>query len=251
MHRFQRADALWVYCLANDQRRTTNDSFMTWIKICGTTNLEDALMAVEAGANALGFVFYEKSPRNVTAEVVREIVKELPEKIEKVGVFVNESFEFMENIAARSGLTAVQLHPDLSGDHQTLGSPRNVHLKKYLVVPANSDGKFHIAISPKDQESEKWVNAIFLDSGTSQQPGGTGIAFDWLKSTPIAETIHRSGFDLVVAGGLNPGNVGEAIRILNPWGVDVVSGVEATPGKKDPEKVRAFIKAVLRADENK
>ncbi len=224
---------------------------MTWIKICGTTNLDDALMSVEAGADALGFVFYKNSPRHVTPEVAREIVAKLPEEIEKVGVFVNESFEFMEDTAERCGLTAIQLHPDLSGDHDTLGSPSTARIKKYLVVPANSYGKFHVAISPKDQESEKWLNAIFLDSGTSQQPGGTGIPFDWLESAPVAETIRRSGFDLVVAGGLNPANVGEAIRILNPWGVDVVSGVEAGPGKKDPEKVRAFIRAVRQADKSK
>jgi len=223
---------------------------MAWIKICGTTNLEDALMAVEAGADALGFVFYEKSPRNVTPEVVREIVAKLPERIEKVGVFVNESFGFMENVAERTGLTSIQMHVDLSGDDGRLAAG-NAGLKKYLVIPADSYGKFHVAIFSRDHESEKWLNAIFLDSGTSQQSGGTGIAFDWLKSAPIAETIRRSGFDLVVAGGLKSGNVGEAIRILNPWGVDVVSGVESMPGKKDPEKVRAFISAVREADKNK
>jgi phosphoribosylanthranilate isomerase len=229
---------------------------MTWIKICGTTNLDDALMSVEAGADALGFVFYKNSPRNVTPEVVREIVEKLPESIEKVGVFVNQSFEFMEDVAVRTGLTAIQLHVDLLADHDGIRSPSGVRLKKYLVIPA---GQFFdsqkksdsFAVSVRNQESEKWLNAIFLDSGTSHQPGGTGIAFDWLKSAPIAETIRRSGFDLVVAGGLNSGNVGEAIRILNPWGVDVVSGVESKPGKKDPGKVRAFISAVRQADKKK
>jgi phosphoribosylanthranilate isomerase len=229
---------------------------MTWIKICGTTNLEDALMSVEAGADALGFVFYEKSPRNVTPEVVREIVAKLPEKIEKVGVFVNQSFEFMENVADRTCLTAIQMHLDFSGDNGTLGSPSNARLQKYWVIPAgqflDSEGKVDsFAMSVRNQESDKWLNAIFLDSGTQQQPGGTGIAFDWLESAPIARTIQHSGFNLVVAGGLNPENVSEAIRILNPWGVDVVSGVESRPGKKDPEKVRAFINAVRRADESK
>ncbi len=208
-------------------------------------------MSVEAGADALGFVFYKNSPRDVTPQVVREIVGKLPEKVEKVGVFVNESFEFMENVAAQTGLTAIQSHVDLSADNAALGAPGNARLKRHLVIPANSHRKFDVAISHKGQESEKWLNAIFLDSGTSQQPGGTGIAFDWLKSAPMAETIRRSGFDLVVAGGLNSENVGEAIRILNPWGVDVVSGVESRPGKKDPEKVQAFIVAVRQADKNK
>ncbi len=213
-------------------------------------------MSVEAGADALGFVFYKNSPRNVTPEVVREIVEKLPESIEKVGVFVNKSFEFMEDAAERTGLTAVQMHIDLSGNSGTLGPPGNARLKQYLVIPARQffDSKGRVdpfVISVNDQKSEKWLKAIFLDSGTSQQPGGTGIAFDWLKSAPIAETIRRSGFDLVVAGGLNPENVGEAIRILNPWGVDVVSGVEARPGKKDPGRVRAFIGAVRQADKGK
>jgi phosphoribosylanthranilate isomerase len=213
-------------------------------------------MSVEAGADALGFVFYKNSPRNVTPKVVRKIVAKLPEKIEKVGVFVNQSFEFIEDVAVRTGLTAVQLHPDLSGDNGTVELPSNARLKKYLVISAeqfsDSQGKFDsFAMSVRNQESEKWLNAMFFDSGTSQHPGGTGIAFDWIKSVPIAETIRRSGFQLVVAGGLNSGNVGEAIRILNPWGVDVVSGVEASPGKKDPEKVRAFIDAVRQGDKGK
>jgi len=221
---------------------------MTWIKICGTTNLEDALMAVEAGADALGFVFYENSPRNVTPEAVREIVNKLPENIEKVGVFVDRSFEYVEDIAIRSGLTAIQVHCDVTRTKVFLRSPRNTSLKKYVVIPAreflDSPGKFHLAISPKNPNSEKWPSAIFLDSGTSQQPGGTGRTFDWHGSMPLVEVIRRSGFAMVVAGGLNSENVVEAIRILNPWGVDVVSGVEASLGKKDPAKVRAFIDEV-------
>ena len=221
---------------------------MTWIKICGTTNLEDALMAVEAGADALGFVFYDGSPRYVTPEAVREITAKLPEAIEKVGVFVDKPVECMEDVARRSGLTAIQVHCDLSGTNILPESPRDTRLKKYLVIPAreflDSPGKFHLAISPKNPNSEKWPSAIFLDSGTSQQPGGTGKTFDWQGSMPLVEVIRRSGFAMVVAGGLNSENVVEAIRILNPWGVDVVSGVEASLGKKDPAKVRAFIDEV-------
>src|ERR1700737_259560 len=106
---------------------------MTWVKICGTTNPEDAMTAVEAGGDALGFVFYEKSPRKVDPELVREIVAKLPEKIEKVGVFVNESFEFMQDTAGLAGLTAIQLHPDLSQDKGIPSLGRAPHLKKYLV----------------------------------------------------------------------------------------------------------------------
>ena len=228
---------------------------MTWIKICGTTNLEDALMAVDAGADALGFVFYDGSPRNVNPEVVRDIVKKLPDKIEKVGVFAGESFEVMEELAIRAGLTAIQFLPSLSGDEDNMGRPRAAHLKKYLVIPArrffDSKGALDFAISVKDPETEKWPTAIVVDSSTPQEPGGTGKTFDWQGSTPLVDIVRRAGFDMVVAGGLNPTNVAEAIRILNPWGVDVVSGVEASPGKKNPGKVRAFVKAVRQMEKSK
>jgi phosphoribosylanthranilate isomerase len=224
---------------------------MTWIKICGTTNIEDALLAVEAGADALGFVFYENSPRRVTPEVVRDIVAELPREIEKVGVFVNESYEFMENMASQIALTGIQLHPDWSGGGKNLGTPQNADLKKYLVVPANSHGSLSITVTAKNPELAKFLDAVFLDSGNSHSPGGTGRNFDWLANVPLADGIHEAGFEFVVAGGLNPHNVTEAIRILKPWGVDVVSGVEASPGKKDPEKVRAFVNAVRQAEKSK
>jgi len=235
---------------------------MTWIKICGTTNLEDALTAVEAGADALGFVFYEKSPRNVTPEVVREIVRELPERIEKVGVLPEGSVEECTDIARGCGLTGIQFYPsihNISGSGSSRASEGGPALKKiYLVFSAAellgdkprtivdfaSFGKL-----PNPQNSNPF-GTVILDSGTSQSPGGTGKAFDWEAAAPLVETIRQT-LKVVVAGGLNPENVGEAIRILNPWGVDVVSGVEAKPGKKDPEKVRAFIRAVRRADENK
>jgi phosphoribosylanthranilate isomerase len=225
---------------------------MTWIKICGITSLEDAVIAVDAGADAVGFVFYEKSPRKVDLEVVREIVARLPERIEKVGVFVDKTFEFTEEVAESTGLTAIQLHPDLSTT-KTLRPPELSYLKRYLAIPArcflNELEKFEsFTMSMRNQESGNWFGTIFLDSGTSRQPGGTGSAFDWQEGRHIAEAIRASGFDLVVAGGLTPDNVTEAMRILKPWGVDVSSGVEASPGKKDPKKVRAFINAVRQAE---
>jgi len=221
---------------------------MTWIKICGTTNLEDALTAVDAGVDALGFVFYEKSPRYIDPEAAREIIAKLPADVEKVGVFVDKPFEFMEDVAERTGLTAIQLHTDLS-EKKTTEPPQAPNLKKYLALPArhflDEQGTFESFIrSLRDEESDQWFNTIFLDSGTSQQPGGTGKVFDWQEGRHIADVLRDSGFNLVVAGGLTSPNVTEAIRILKPWGVDVVSGVEASPGKKDPQKVRAFINAV-------
>ena len=207
---------------------------MTWIKICGTTSLEDALMSVEAGADALGFVFWEKSPRNVDPQAVRKIVEKLPAQVEKVGVFVREPFERVQQIAGETGLTAAQLHfPDLAN-----ADWQRVDFKKYVVVQLNE--------TQTDGECSSWADAIILDSGNSQKPGGTGKAFDWQQNSATVETI-RNSHKVVVAGGLNSENVSEAIRILKPWGVDVVSGVEASPGKKDPQKVRAFIQAVKEA----
>lgn len=208
-------------------------------------------MASEAGADAVGFVFYEKSPRNIVPETAARIVAQLPTKIEKVGVFVNRYDDGVKQLATQIGLTAIQLHLDTTSDLAPKFKPFS-DLKNYLVLRVNdylnAEGKFDsFAMSSKDPASA-FVNAIFLDSGTPQMPGGTGRPFDWVKAVPIVQVINQCGFPVVVAGGLTPANVTEAIRILKPLGVDVVSGVEATPGKKDPAKVRAFIEAVRKFD---
>jgi phosphoribosylanthranilate isomerase len=224
---------------------------MTWVKICGITNLEDALTAVEAGADAVGFVFYEKSPRRVDPETVREIVRQIPTGIEKVGVFVSQSAAHINETSRRVGLTAVQLYEEVSPRGQTIQNldPAD-RSKTYVVLPASQlfdehggFGGFAWRAEVKDR-----ISAIFVDSGTPQQPGGTGRTFDWDKAVPAAELIKEAGFNLVIAGGLTPTNVPEAIRILKPWGVDVSSGVESKPGKKDPEKIRAFVAAVRQAE---
>jgi phosphoribosylanthranilate isomerase len=228
---------------------------MTWVKICGITNLEDALTAVKAGADALGFVFYEKSPRNVDPETVREIVEALPKEIEKVGVFVNESPDQMESVAQRVGLTAIQVHIEMSllGNEKSRRMRLSKKLIQHIALPVrhffDEEGRFDsFALSVRNNESDDMVGAIFLDSGTPQQPGGTGLAFDWGKAVPAVEVIGQAGFDLVIAGGLTPSNVTEAIGILKPWGVDVSSGVESEPGKKDPDKIKAFVAAVRQAE---
>jgi|SRR5271166_5623386 len=224
---------------------------MTWVKICGITNLEDARTAVEAGANAMGFVFYEKSPRKVDPDTVREIVKALPTKVEKVGVFVNESAEHVKGIAQEVGLTAVQLHQDASPRGQTVQKLDSLQgSKTYIVLPASQlfDEQGRLGGFEWRAEIKDMISAIFVDAATPQQPGGTGRTFDWDKAVPVTEVIKQAGFNLVVAGGLSPANVAEAIRILKPWGVDVSSGVESAPGKKDPEKVRAFVAAVRQAE---
>jgi phosphoribosylanthranilate isomerase len=237
---------------------------MTWVKICGMTNLEDALVAVDAGADAVGFVFYEKSPRCVTVETAREIVEKLPEEVEKIGVFVGPD-EDPINVLRQAGLTGTQCYFSAEGvagsnasctaiDRDCLSS----HFRSLMAFPMSLFGE---DVSEVERmltgfaESRKrvpegvsipdgFLDTFLLDSGNLRQPGGTGHTFDWKKARGLAEGMRKDGLKLVVAGGLTPENVGQAIEVLQPWGVDVVSGVEAAPGKKDAEKVRAFVKAV-------
>jgi len=241
---------------------------MTWVKICGITNLEDALTAVEAGADALGFVFYGKSPRNMTPESVRVIIREIPAHIEKVGVFVGNNPQNFLELVHGLGLTGSQLHvsPHVHSVNETRAygvgcfSPG---FKSYISMPAEwfieSEESANHFISSAAQAAEvirshpggdklpEFFRTIFLDSGSLQEPGGTGVTFDWHRAAPIVERLKQV-VKVVVAGGLNPTNVTDAIDILNPYGVDVSTGVEAKPGKKDPEKVKAFITAVRQAE---
>jgi phosphoribosylanthranilate isomerase len=219
---------------------------MTWVKICGMTNLEDALTAVEAGADAVGFVFYEKSPRKISVEAAREIVRQLPEGVEKVGVFVDETADAVIRTSEEVGLNAVQLYPDANSRFSLLSGDFPVRIRRriYVAIPprlVKRKGFFGFTVANR---IKGYISAMFFDSGGSERPGGTGKTFNWENVVPIAECVRRIDLKLVVAGGLTPQNVGEAMKILQPWGVDVVSGVEARPGKKDPEKVRAFVKAV-------
>ena len=219
---------------------------MTWIKMCGMTNLEDALTAVEAGADAVGFVFYEKSPRNIRVEAAREIVEKLPEGVEKVGVFVNETDEKVELTACEVGLTAVQFNGD---EYENLPNHRT-HRRVFFTLPAS------VVSFTWGRKGEAWgtlmgfptnLGAIVLDSSSRKERGGTGKRFNWQETRAFVSLMSKL-HSIVIAGGLTSANVSEAIGILQPWGVDVASGVEARPGKKDPEKVRAFVKAVRDAD---
>jgi phosphoribosylanthranilate isomerase len=217
---------------------------MTWVKICGMTSLEDALVAVEAGADAVGFVFYEKSPRNVTVEKAREICEKLPESVEKVGVFVNKYEDSICAVADEVRLTVVQMHGDKEDPHVAdLVVERRPGLKVLAALSIHREG----AVSGAGMWNPDFVHAFLVDSGNQSKHGGTGERFDWKGSARKLDEIGRFG-PLILAGGLTPENVSEAISILHPWGVDVVSGVEAAPGKKDPEKVRAFVRAVREMD---
>jgi phosphoribosylanthranilate isomerase len=221
---------------------------MTWVKICGMTNLEDALTAVEAGADAVGFVFYEKSPRKISVEAAREIVRQLPEGVEKVGVFVDLGSEQIREIVLAVGLSAVQLHGDKSMNclwedprpsAQSVGASRLIPM---IYAETLRDSGFLINQDVRDQ-----IFAILLDSRSDGTPGGTGATFDWESTRDIVQAMSLV-VPVIVAGGLTPANVPEAMRLFQPFGLDVVSGVEASPGKKDPQKVRAFVKAVRDAD---
>ncbi len=199
-------------------------------------------MAVEAGADAVGFVFYEKSPRCVSVEAAKEIVKKLPASVEKVGVFVNETVQRADDILQQVGLTTAQVYSKSIGE--------------WLAWHASSERRLMVAVPGEVLignllipfgSAEKPVSAILVDSGTGGRPGGTGERFDW-EAAKVGISDLQEEVPVVVAGGLRPGNVAEAIGILKPFGVDVASGVEASPGKKDPEKVRAFVRAVREMD---
>jgi phosphoribosylanthranilate isomerase len=221
---------------------------MTWVKICGMTNLEDALVAVDAGADAVGFVFYEKSPRCVTVETVREIASRLPENLEKVGVFVNESGERIRALAADAALTAVQIYgsPPPSQPSEETGELVLNNFKVIVAIPSDRLVPGGIITGSL---SGSVVHALLLDSGSGERPGGTGTKFDWGRNREYVRTLGTAlQMKIIVAGGLTSENVVEAIETFAPWGVDVVSGVEASPGKKDPEKVRAFMRAVREMD---
>jgi phosphoribosylanthranilate isomerase len=196
---------------------------MFTVKICGLTHLDDARWALEEGADYLGFVLYPKSPRAVTAAALARLVDHLPDHARPVGVFVNEAPAQVRQIAVDCRLAAVQLNGDeIPGDFLDLPVPlwRSVHLEPGGWSPA----------------PERWKGARFVMDAASPAYGGTGVKIDWEAGRSFAAQ-HRA----ILAGGLDPESVAEAIRQVRPAGVDVASGVECTPGKKDFRKVAAFI----------
>ena len=202
---------------------------MLWIKICGITNLPDALAATALGADAVGFVF-AAGKRQVKPEVVRMIVQNLPPRVAKVGVFVNKRISLIQEIADFCGLTAIQLHGE---ETATYCSP----LRGYEVIKAfriqDSLPEFQMRAYLQKQVIQK----ILLDTYLPDQLGGTGKTFDW----KLAARQEWLQLPVIIAGGLNPENVSEALRIARPFGVDVSSGVEKAPGQKDFFKLKTFI----------
>ena len=207
-----------------------------WIKICGNTSLEDAMLAAEFGADAASFVF-AASPRQVSREQVAEIVPRLPGALEKIGVFVDSSFDEIDSIVRSCQLTGVQLHFDASSilrDRLRERFGPNLHILQVLHFA--TDVTARAAALVRDEN----IDALLVDSRTANAAGGTGTAYDWNAAIGLFRS-DVNAFRLVAAGGLTPENVSQAISTLRPWGVDVVSGVEAAPGRKDPEKIRKFI----------
>ncbi len=201
---------------------------MAEVKICGITNREDALTAVHAGADALGFIFYPASPRFVKPDQAREITQGLPGGICRVGVFVDEDPEEVRGIKRFCGLDLIQLHGKESSDYCALFFP-SVLIKAFSL--SNEEDLAVLADYP--------VKAILVDTASPRKPGGTGRTCDWSLAKKAGEK-HR----IILAGGLNPGNILLAIETVSPQAVDVGSGVEARPGKKDPGKVRELVAAV-------
>lgn len=216
-----------------------------WIKICANTNLEDAQMAAELGADAVGFVF-APSVRRVTAKDVARITPRLPQHVERVGVFDSRYADEIAAAVREAGLNAVQLH----GEWQPalvarlnkifegrLGIIQTVHWQVDEVVSSAAAVQRMLS----NIESDDTLDRVLVDSRVGQATGGTGVKFDWTG----ARSVIRDGagqLKVIVAGGLRPENVAEAVCELNPWGVDVASGVERSPGRKDAAKLAAFIR---------
>jgi phosphoribosylanthranilate isomerase len=209
-----------------------------WIKICANTSLEDASLAADAGADAVGFVF-APSPRRVTAAQVAAIVPHLPSNLEKIGVFVDAGMDEIEEAVRISGLTGVQLHSDAGPDLPGQLRSRFGREFQILRVVHFSPGAAEEAVTLAQDSN---INAILVDSRTATAVGGTGIAFNWQQARDtVFQNAGQRQTRMIVAGGLTPANVAEAIVTLRPWGVDVVSGVEALPGRKDGIKVHSFV----------
>lgn len=219
-----------------------------WIKICGNTSLADARLAVDAGADAVGFVF-APSPRRVTVAEAASISSHLPPTVERIGVFVDVGLEEIYTTVRACGLTGVQLHFEAAQElpaklHERLGPA----LRILRVVHFEAGTAELVSEQITEHARNPHVDGVLVDSRTAGAVGGTGVAFDW---TEARQTLFQNAKErkLIAAGGLNLANVGKAIKVLEPWGVDVVSGVEASPGRKDPFKVRQFVaraRAVLR-----
>jgi phosphoribosylanthranilate isomerase len=221
---------------------------MIWVKICGTTNLEDALASAEAGADALGFIF-APSPRRISPRDAAKIIRELPPQVERIGVFVNQKPDIIRQTVEEAALTGIQLHGDedaaFIGKLKTFvatGVATGQSLRIIKAIRARDGFEAELAELGADSPPDLFL----LDSGSVAARGGTGKRFDWEEHAAVIRLATRQ-YRIVVAGGLTPSNVAEAVAQFRPFGVDVVSGVEREPGRKDHAKLRAFVQAARAA----
>jgi phosphoribosylanthranilate isomerase len=227
-----------------------------FIKICANTNLEDARLAVELGVDAVGFVF-APSKRRVTPEQAEEIVRALPAGVEKVGVFATDDPYEVEHYMACSGLTVAQIHGAFDAEMvRALSVEFGGELKIIQTVAYAVDAKDRVEADERFARTleavfdEPVVWAVLIDAAKAGASGGLGVAMNWAHVAEIvrgAIGAREPRPRVILAGGLNAENVAEAIAAFEPWGVDVASGVEASPGKKDPERLRAFVTAARAA----
>lgn len=199
---------------------------MTRIKVCGNTRLEDVGLALDLGVDMLGFIF-TRSKRQISVEDGRALTAAIPESVERVGVFIDEPVDQIARAIEACHLTAVQIYRPITADDRRLG---------VTIMPA-------LRIREAEALSENGIESADVPLLDTYRPdtdgGGTGQPWDWRVAMDLARR-----HPIIVSGGLDPDNVGAAIEHLNPWGVDVCSGVEAEPRKKDPKKLRAFVQAV-------
>jgi phosphoribosylanthranilate isomerase len=205
----------------------------TRVKICGITRVEDALAAAQAGADAIGLVFYSKSPRAVDVEAARAICAALPPFVTTVGLFVDAEPQVVQNVLKQVPLDTLQFHGAESPEYcSQFGRPFLKALRMHDSIDIAAERNQYLA-----------ARALLLDTYRPGVPGGTGEIFDWQR-VPRELAGH-----IVLAGGLNPANIGAAVEAVRPYAVDVSGGVESAPGIKDAQRIRDFIAAVSRADQ--
>jgi len=217
------------------------------VKICGITKLEDALAAIDAGADFLGFNFYPKSPRYLTVERCAELTAAVRSRSSAlcVGIFVNEDFETIKNIMRQCDLDLAQLHGEEKPEQiAALGGRAFKAFRGAGENHAAYAAASPLSLKGREAGGENELPAFLVDAYSTTQYGGTGHKADWAAAQTLA-----AQYPLFLAGGLTPENVTEAIRQVNPWGVDVASGVERAPGVKDHAKVRLFVERAKRTDE--
>lgn len=217
-----------------------------WIKICGNTNLEDVHMAADSGADAAGFVF-ASSPRRVTAGHVAAMMPDLPADLTKIGVFNTQDFDEIVFSLRSAGLHGAQLHGEL--DFSLADKLRREFESGFFLIqtlhwdmnsdPARAQERLRNELRAVARHSD--IDAVLLDTRTASASGGTGTPFDWNRAKDII-AAEAGPMRIIIAGGLHPGNVREAILTLHPWGVDVASGVEVAPGRKHPEILHEFVR---------